>query len=412
MEISPTPKELPRNSIISIHGHIRDVMTARFVVKTEEISELDFRYVAISNINASFNEMNLTSIITVGEGVVSFADSSEKTPSTEEVNKWARDAVVEDLLQRLQGDDDLYFITTVGTPQVNGQNNEEAEEPGEGPTFSVGPPVKTTDSPSDKTSLYLIIAGGGLVVLISLIVGMTFALKGPKKLVEPHHNEGKDRSENSDEIYGSENTDDSPGSDEHREISPVLAATLALESTLSENDHESLAATESSWTINTDTGDSGGIKDLSTNNSDDLLRGLPTTSPESFEYDRHISLRKDMLTSPWSGRLPSNQGVNSDSVLTPSHFSVSQEKKRRELEDGAHKEQKQEWQIAMETFRNLSRRDRSNENLSNTTTTSNNYNTEALGFVRANSSEEIFIEAPRPKARITNSIGQEDVHIV
>ena len=59
------------------------------------------------------------------------------------------------------------------------------------------------------------------------------------------------------------------------------------------------------------------------------------SSPESFEYDRPVNLRKDMLTSAWSGRMPMTEdSIRNDSVLQPSFFSASQERRRRRMEDG------------------------------------------------------------------------------
>ncbi|KAL7559314.1 hypothetical protein ACA910_002482 [Epithemia clementina (nom. ined.)] len=67
-----------------------------------------------------------------------------------------------------------------------------------------------------------------------------------------------------------------------------------------------------------------------------LQQGVLLSSPESFEYDRPVNLRKDMLTSAWSGRMPSSaheDSIRNDSVLQPSYFSASQERRRRRLED-------------------------------------------------------------------------------
>jgi hypothetical protein len=51
---------------------------------------------------------------------------------------------------------------------------------------------------------------------------------------------------------------------------------------------------------------------------------------ESFERDRQVSLRKDMLQASWSTAIPYDAGMGkggvggSDNLLTPSHFSVQE----------------------------------------------------------------------------------------
>jgi len=393
VDISPTIEELPGNSINSLHSHIREVMVDMFVDRAEELGGLGFRYVAISNIEAAFNPTEETSTLTIGEGVVSFIDNASNTPSEAQVNAWAQEAVLKGLLAKLQQDSDLSFITFVGEPQESETNKEELEEPD---TTNVGPPTISADSSSSNNNTLYIITGALVAFFTMTMLATFFILRSRSKVcVYPYGDEDPDDDmrddEKSQEGHGSDSdqTENSPGSEEHKEISPTLTATLALQTTLSENDARSVAASESSWTVNTEAGDSTALKSIPHNSSVDLWQGLPMVSPESFEYDRPVNLRKDMLTSAWSGRMPTNPGVKSDSVLQPSHFSASQERRRRRMEDGAQQQQqKEQLQTVLEIYNSSPQKGRDEEPAHS-----------AFGFVPADASEDIVMVPPRPKAR-------------
>jgi hypothetical protein len=48
---------------------------------------------------------------------------------------------------------------------------------------------------------------------------------------------------------------------------------------------------------------------------------------ESFERERPVNLRKDMLTSTWSGRANAKRSNHNEFVLQPSHFTASAERR-------------------------------------------------------------------------------------
>ena len=88
------------------------------------------------------------------------------------------------------------------------------------------------------------------------------------------------------------------------------------------------AGSESSFTIGSEAGDSIGLKTASFQKFD----APPMVAKESFEHDRRVTLRKDMLTSTWVGQVTptgSSQGRPGqiESVLEPSHFTASEERR-------------------------------------------------------------------------------------
>jgi hypothetical protein len=95
---------------------------------------------------------------------------------------------------------------------------------------------------------------------------------------------------------------------------------------------KSIADSESSFTVNSEAGDSVGLQSLHPHFSTPA-----SLSTESFERERRVSIRKDMLTSPWAGQAASGRPVQTESVLAPSHFTASQERRhvvKRSADEG------------------------------------------------------------------------------
>jgi hypothetical protein len=138
-------------------------------------------------------------------------------------------------------------------------------------------------------------------------------------------------------------------------ISPVTAATMAVARATSELECRSMAEmSDSDFTVSTEAGDSAALKSIGGGGGTSGGYGgggggagssyfarfgggggrdmtvPPMVTAESFEHDRQVSLRKDMLTSPWSGRMPSIRTSQQESVLQPSHFTASQERRLRQ----------------------------------------------------------------------------------
>jgi hypothetical protein len=113
------------------------------------------------------------------------------------------------------------------------------------------------------------------------------------------------------------------------------------------DDGRSIADSESEWTVATEAGDTMALKSIlpsalmANKNSANVASNkndhhLNLVLSESFERDRKVAITKDMLTGQWSGRVSqSRNGATggeqrqSESVLQPSHFSASQERRIR-----------------------------------------------------------------------------------
>ena len=120
-------------------------------------------------------------------------------------------------------------------------------------------------------------------------------------------------------------------------------------------DVRSLADSESEWTVATEAGDSMALKNIAASLNSNNADGPGTTSKsastndrqinlilsESFERDRTVAITKDMLTGQWSGRVSNHRGgashhqQQSESVLQPSHFTASHERRARKAQRAA-----------------------------------------------------------------------------
>ena len=121
-------------------------------------------------------------------------------------------------------------------------------------------------------------------------------------------------------------------------------------------DARSVADSESEWTVATEAGDTQALKSITptlnttsasvvgantgnrTNTMND--RQINLIMSESFERDRPVAITKDMLTGQWSGRVSNHRSgphatQQSESVLKPSHFSASDERRVRKAQRAA-----------------------------------------------------------------------------
>jgi hypothetical protein len=86
----------------------------------------------------------------------------------------------------------------------------------------------------------------------------------------------------------------------------------------------------SDFTVKTEAGDTTALKTI---NAKQMMVVVPAMmNSESFERERPVNLRKDMLTSAWSGRANAKRSNHNESVLQPSHFTASHERRVRRQE--------------------------------------------------------------------------------
>jgi hypothetical protein len=97
------------------------------------------------------------------------------------------------------------------------------------------------------------------------------------------------------------------------------------------DDNRSLDGEESDFTVNTEAGDSLAVKSVVFNQFVEAPPSLLNSiERESFERERQVSIRKDMLTSTWSGQTHLAPLPRNESVLVPSHITASQERLARQ----------------------------------------------------------------------------------
>ena len=372
--LSPVCEEWPTGVVNDMHRFMSEAMTDTFFAKAEEIdSELMLRYVVISKLSIDHDLDECIAHATIGNGVASFTDPVDKTPDEDQVNEWALEAMTENLVPLIlasvppdsEDESSLRLISTVTLPTPSTEDPEIVEvPPTQSPSQFPSPEVVNEDDQDDQddqdegqtqdeqivvaeqpissesgrkkvgTLLVACVAVGVLATTL-LIGSYVFQRRRRKDHYFPEqHPRLDDDGQKSDEDAISFHTDNSPESDELKEISPVVAATLAVKRAVPGDEGSIGSQSETSFTIQTEAGDTSALKSIATNSSGaNLWNGVPLVSPESFEYQRSANnLQKDMLTSTWSGRVSSSQGAGRDSVLQPSYFSASQERRRRRME--------------------------------------------------------------------------------
>ncbi|GKY93645.1 hypothetical protein MPSEU_000331900 [Mayamaea pseudoterrestris] len=99
------------------------------------------------------------------------------------------------------------------------------------------------------------------------------------------------------------------------------------------DDGRSLDGNESDFTVNTEAGDSTAVKSLPTQKLHRPTDIVASVERESFERDRQVCIRKDMMTSTWSGNTQHPPPPQNESVLEPSHLTASQARQEQRPRD-------------------------------------------------------------------------------
>jgi len=274
-------------------------------IETKDMpADASLKYVLLSSITSTFNDDADESTLQLAAGVIALdTTDASKTPSVAAVNDWVREAIDTKMADSLQGTPYYYvteatYVVEEGPTIVGGLERGEAS-PGEGNDSKVGVIVGS------------ICAACACVVLLVLFVKRR---RNVDKVLEVKPRKGHD-----DKTAANESFD--------RDLSPMKTS-VPIEN----NETKSVAGSESDWTVNTEAGDSAALKSIP--HGSQVLVAVPSSvSTESFERDRPINLRKDMLTSAWSGRMPSRQNNQQESVLQPSHFLASDERRNRNDDD-------------------------------------------------------------------------------
>jgi hypothetical protein len=292
--------------------------TAQRNLQDESAAKLE--NVLFGRFEQTFDEANEATTLAVNAGIASY--SSFPVPNSDLVNGWVKDGIEANLVDQLN-DKGFETIESVEFNFKNGKNNSETDNTDSEPVDEVEPSGIESDRAVDNgnSNTIAVISGsaaGGAVALIAAAVIALWAVRRRKKVV---------RIEDMNPVI----IDDSDLS-----LQPKTSSDDVAPKSMAVVDERSLAESESEWTVATEAGDSMALKSICPNNATAMSRLGAAASTEmilseSFERDRQVSLTKDMLTGQWSGRCATNtrNGVMSESVLQPSHFSASQERRVR-----------------------------------------------------------------------------------
>lgn len=317
--VTPTPFSFTQSDLNALHSTLEAVVWNQIQSKQEEFPYgTTLQDVLLGNIISIPEEEDVTRLKFSG-GRVNFGGSS--TPSVGDVNGWVKYAVDNYYVTALQNTQ-FYYIES-STHLMDGQ--------------SYVPPAPIVQEPStspqgSSTNNAGAIAGSIIAVAVVCLLAAMFLVHRRSRRMSNYmeqHNPSKEHLDGlafaeDDEGEGATALNVSVDSLTPRKtpLSPVVAVP---------DDGKSIAGSESDFTVNTEAGDSAAIKSLAPGAYTAVSASRVAT--ESFERERPVNLRKDMLTSSWSagrvfglGPLRTNQN---ESVLAPSHFSASEERQVR-----------------------------------------------------------------------------------
>jgi hypothetical protein len=324
----------PRTSILSnldlrFLQNTMEVMAIEHIVAIENggsrkrhLASSQFEYVRFGAAKQVYNDAG-TAIVTFALVVAQF--SSHPTPDADTVRSWIEQSLAPaNLLLELQSSDTTSFATL---NNVSAAFVESSGEPSTNGTTS-SPTTEETQNSTEHTNSVPIIAGaavGGLVVSALLLAAFS---KRRRREVIPM--------ESPVHLADTDFSSSSPTKKQPRSAHTTPASTPDTKPETSAVDTRSIADSESEWTVGTEAGDSMALKSLvppSAAAAVSLRHPEPWVLSESFERDRPVNITKDMLTGQWSGRVSnlrtSAGAAQSDSVLQPSYFSASQERRVR-----------------------------------------------------------------------------------
>jgi hypothetical protein len=280
--------------------------------------------------------------LTLSSGVASFLGSG-LVPSEDQVNIWVQEAIDTSLVQYLreQGTDFYYVGDSTFVP--NPTPVSQPEEP------------TSRASSSNQTGMFVGVAVA-CVVAVALL-GMLVARRhlgllggngsGGRRMFDQeldsvNDSDGSKKAGDADTVNESYETDGSPARKGPSPNSPGFGGGAAgfeskqqikqTQQQIMEQEHvyDADAGSVSDFTVRTEAGDTTALKTI---NAKQIMAVVPAMiNSESFERERPVNLRKDMLTSAWSGRANAKRTSHNESVLQPSHFTASHERRVRRQE--------------------------------------------------------------------------------
>ena len=330
VRLAPTPLEWLPQTLNELYDVIHDVIVAYIGDRTP--TGLSMRYFVMTEIGVQDANGNI-SILRIGEGAAAFDvtapdRASVVTPTQEEIETWMREALDTNLVPAVnammaENYDSTDFVdvqqarfislseSAVGGLQ-DGSIKEEASR-------------SSSSRSTANAALASSVAVAGVAILLLGALLVRAYRQRTREAVAPF----------ALETAASDSLDTAEVSARNRSsLRPSRQIPLANEGIRSDSarprtssqadsfDMRSLGESESSWTMATEVGDSLAVQSVVTHQS------IAAASTESFEHDRQVYIQKDMLTTTWSGQNASGVGnPNAESVLQPSHFRASSERK-------------------------------------------------------------------------------------
>jgi hypothetical protein len=326
--LSPTPYEFDTETLDDLYGKIERTLWKRF--ETSNLSRnVLFRYLLLSDIRLE-QFVNDTSIVSLGTGVVAYLGSEDSiemetssangTQTRKSLLAMIEEAINGQLVETLQSSPLFEFIQVARFVSENNRTDE--------PTPNE---VQTDDGKASASASNVnvgllsggIVACAALIALVGLFIYRKRDAAAQIVVVDPdEYNVKQSWKKDEDVATLGSSFDQSPPATPSQESAPPLFPTCD-QSLVDESESDA-------FTVLTEDGDCSVIKSLAEQKSHATgvpLRSIVTT--ETFERDRVVQVRKDMLTSPWTGRLPSLRNSSTGKSSVSSHLDVTDEEQHR-----------------------------------------------------------------------------------
>lgn len=259
----------------------------------------EVRFVVISTVEATLE--GTTSIVSFGEGVVKF-DGNENI-SQEQVADYIQAATSSQLLYSLVGDEtSLDYLSSIDYGVVLGEGNDSGSPSAPSDSKNRGQEDSSSSGPSTASIIVIMVSLGVVIVAFIVMAVLNFNSRRRRQQLEIQEALGLEKPPRDLELEGGQfSVDDACDEDEDSDRTREYSLDMSSE------------------------------KEIDLRQTNPLDKVPSAVSQESFLNQRCVNIQKDMLTSTWSGSLPSNQRPIMETVLEPSHFSASEERRQQSL---------------------------------------------------------------------------------
>jgi hypothetical protein len=292
------------------------------------------QYVLFGEISQDFLDEIDATYVSVNLGVASY--DRNPIPESNQVNAWVSTSLQTNLIPALH---DVGFSSDIESVSVSLQRPPAPTTQSTTPTQAPKPSAnnvaanneeeesqKSSNESNELRGMYAGITGGAIALVITASIMLAWSHRRRKRQMVEIENMGPVFINSFSKEM--QNDDEEQQQQQHHQQEQHRPAP---------GERSVAADSESDWTVATEAGDSTALKSIHPNPT------TPITVPpddkefvfsESFQRDRPVNISKDMLTGAFSGRAIVNNNARgsmyqSESVLQPSHFSASQERRVR-----------------------------------------------------------------------------------